>query len=316
MKVTLVFPGQGTQYVGMGKHFVNDPHFEEANAALKYDLKKIMLEGPEDKLKLTENTQPAIVAHSIMLFKKLETVLHEKQIIIEQVLGHSVGEYSALCAAGVLSFKDAIRAVHYRGKFMQEATPTGVGSMYAILKQPEEIIREATRTASTSTEKVSPANFNEPNQVVISGHKSACLRAIEMMEKLSGSKVKAIELQVSAPFHCELMKPAELKLKTILDELTFHTLKCPYIANVDAEYYATETTPQFIKNNLLKQVCGSVLWTQSIQKLKDTDIVIEVGPGKVLAGLIKKINPNIRVISLDSESGLKELEELHDSGLH
>jgi [acyl-carrier-protein] S-malonyltransferase len=310
MKVTIVFPGQGTQYVGMGKDFVDTNFFDKANEATGFDLKQIMLEGPAEILKLTENTQPAIVAHSLMLFEQLKMILASKGITVEQVLGHSVGEYAALAAAGAMSFKDAVNAVHFRGKFMQEATPAGKGTMFAILKQSEEIIREATMHASTADEKVSPANFNEPSQIVISGDREACERAIKYMEEKTAGRVKAIELQVSAPFHCELMKPAELKLKDVLNKCVFNKLRIPYIANVDAQTYGLETSSDTIKENLLKQVCGSVLWTHSIQKLSDNSIIIECGPGKVLAGLIKKINPNLKVISLDSETGFSEVEAL------
>lgn len=310
MKVTVVFPGQGTQYVGMGKVFSDYAHFARANQAAGYDLKTMMLEGPADDLKLTENTQPAIVAHSLMLFDKLKELLDSKSISVERVLGHSVGEYAALAAAGVFSFEDAVKAVHFRGKYMQQAAPAGKGTMYAILKQEEAVIREACEAASTDDEKVSPANFNEPSQIVISGDKAACERAIRLMEQRSQGKVKAIELQVSAPFHCALMKPAEIKLKAVLDQITFHPLKFSYIANVDAHEYASDTNPLTIRENLLKQVCGSVLWTQSIQKLSDDTVIIECGPGKVLAGLIKKINPNLKVISLDTETGFSDVEAL------
>lgn len=310
MKVTVVFPGQGTQYVGMGKVFSDFAHFEEANAATGYDLKKLMLEGPAEELKLTENTQPAIVAHSLMLFDKLSPLLKQKNISIERVFGHSVGEYAALAAAGAMTFAEAVKAVHYRGKFMQESVPAGKGTMYAILKQEEAVIREACEAASTSEEKVSPANFNEPSQIVISGDKHACETAIRLMEDKTGGRVKAIELQVSAPFHCALMKPAELKLKPVLDNIKFQPLKFNYIANIDAKEYPTDTNPETIKDNLVKQVCGSVLWTHSIQKLSDDTVIIECGPGKVLAGLIKKINPNLKVISLDTETGFSEVEAL------
>ena len=310
MKVTIVFPGQGTQYVGMGKVFSDFAHFSRANQATGYDLKKLMLEGPAEELKLTENTQPAIVAHSLMLFDKLQDLLRMKNISIQRVLGHSVGEYAALAAAGVMSFEEAVKAVHFRGKYMQEAVPQGKGTMYAILKQDETTIREACEAASTSEEQVSPANFNEPSQIVISGDKFACERAIRLMEEKTGARVKAIELQVSAPFHCALMKPAELKLKPVLDGIKFSSLQYNYIANVDAKEYPTDTNPELIKANLLKQVCGSVLWTQSIQTLSNDTIIIECGPGKVLAGLIKKINPNLKVISLDSETGFSEVEAL------
>jgi [acyl-carrier-protein] S-malonyltransferase len=310
VKVTVVFPGQGTQYVGMGKVFADFAHFDRANTAAGYDLKKMMLEGPADDLKMTENTQPAIVAHSLMLFDKLKDLLKNKNIQIERVLGHSVGEYAALAAAEVITFEEAVKSVHFRGKYMQEASPAGKGTMYAILKQEEATIRWACEAASTSEEKVSPANFNEPSQIVISGDKRACENAIRLMEEKSGGRVKAIELQVSAPFHCALMKPAELKLKLVLDSVNFKSPKFNYIANVDAKEYGTDTSPETIKENLLKQVCGSVLWTHSIQTLSNDTLIIECGPGKVLAGLIKKINPELKVISLDSETGFSEVEAL------
>lgn len=310
MKVTVVFPGQGTQYVGMGKVFNDEAHFGRANTTLGFDLKTMMLEGPADLLKLTENTQPAIVAHSLMLFEKLQPLLKNKGIEVERVLGHSVGEYAALAAAGAMSFEDAVKAVHFRGKYMQEASPAGKGTMYAILKQDETILKECCEAASNSEEKVQPANFNEPAQIVISGDKHACETAIRLMEERSGSRVKAIELQVSAPFHCALMKPAELKLKPVLDAIAMNPTKFAYVANVDAKEYGPGTSADVIKENLLKQVCGSVLWTQSIQKLANETVIVECGPGKVLAGLIKKINPNIKVISLDSETGFAEVEAL------
>jgi [acyl-carrier-protein] S-malonyltransferase len=310
MKVTIAFPGQGTQYVGMGKDFVDTNFFEKANQAAGYDLKQIMLEGPAEVLKLTENTQPAIVAHSLMLFEQLKVILASKHIEVEQVLGHSVGEYAALAAAGAISFEDAVKAVHFRGKFMQEASPAGKGTMYAILKQEESIIREACAAVSTPDETVSPANFNEPSQIVISGDKAACEKAIKWMEEKSQGRVKALELQVSAPFHCALMKPAELKLQAVLSECKFNKLRIPYVANIDAKKYGIDTPAELIKENLMRQVCGSVLWTQSIQSMKNESVIIECGPGKVLAGLIKKINPSIKVISLDSETGFSEVEAL------
>lgn len=310
MKVTVVFPGQGTQYVGMGGVFSAHAHFGAANHATGYDLKKMMLEGPIEDLKLTENTQPAIVTHSLIMFEHLKNILDKKNIQIERVLGHSVGEYAALAAAGVIEFSDAVKAVHYRGKYMQAAVPEGKGTMYAILKQPEATIIEACAAASNSIESVSPANFNEPNQIVISGNKAACETAIRLMGEKTNDRVKAIELQVSAPFHCALMKPAEQKLKAVLDQITFHPLKIPYVANIDATEYDLNTSPNTIKENLLKQVCGSVLWTHSIKKLSDDTLIIECGPCKVLAGLIKKINPNLKVISLDTETGFSEVEAL------
>ncbi len=310
MEVTIVFPGQGTQYVGMAKNFSQDQLFQKIDDSVGFNLSSLMLEGPAETLKLTENTQPAIVAHSLILFSHLKEKLSKKNISIRRVLGHSVGEYSALAAAGVLTFEEALKAVHFRGKFMQEATPAGKGTMYAILKQEENLIREACIESSDSEFKVSPANFNEPSQIVISGDKSACEKAIKYMEEKTQNRVKAIELQVSAPFHCALMKPAELKLTPVLNSLAFSKLQYPYIANVDAKEHGVETSAETIKENLLKQICASVLWTQSIQSLKSSDLIIECGPGKVLAGLIKKINPDLKVISLDSDNGFNEVDAL------
>jgi len=310
MEVTIVFPGQGTQYVGMASKFSDHPYIEKLNSSVGYDLKKLMFEGPAEELKLTQNTQPAIVAHSLILFDQLKKILLTKNIKISRVLGHSVGEYAALAAAGALNFSDAVKAVHFRGKYMQEATPAGKGTMYAILKQDETLIREACEVATSDEFKVTPANFNEPAQIVISGDRPACEKAIKFLEEKTGAKVKAIELQVSAPFHSPLMKPAEIKLKSVLDSLTFSSLLMPYMANIDANEYSTTTDKETIKENLLKQVSGSVLWTHSIQKLPNETVIIECGPGKVLAGLIKKINSSIKVISLDTDTGFTEVEAL------
>lgn len=310
--VTLVFPGQGSQYVGMGKNLFEIDTckhiFEEADKTLGFSIKNLCFEGPEAELKLTQNTQPAILTHSIALYEKLKPILKNKNISIDRVLGHSVGEYAALVAAGAINFSDAIKAVHFRGKFMQDAVPVGIGSMYAILKQPEDLIREACQKSSSENSEVQPANFNEPNQVVISGHKDACERAIKYMTDKTNDRVKALELQVSAPFHCALMKPAEIKLKAILDSIKFNNLSIPYMANIDAFEYSFSTEPMTVKENLIKQVCGSVLWSQSIKKLAGNTIFLEVGPGKVLAGLIKKISPETKVISLDNEDAWKELD--------
>jgi [acyl-carrier-protein] S-malonyltransferase len=310
MKVTIVFPGQGTQYVGMGKEFKDNTFFQRANSSVGYDLQKMMLEGPAEDLKLTQNTQPAIVTHSLMLFDKLKKYVSLKNIQIERVLGHSVGEYAALAASGVMTFEEAVKAVHFRGKFMQEAVVQGQGTMYAIFKHSEEIIRQACEAVSTAEEQASPANFNEPSQIVISGNKEACIKVIKFIEEKTSNRVKAIELQVSAPFHCPLMHPAEIKLEPVLNAIHFQQLKYNYIANIDANEYSVDINPELIKKNLLKQVCGSVLWTQSIQKLSDDTTIIECGPGKVLAGLIKKINPHLKVISLDTEMGFNELESI------
>lgn len=311
--VTLIFPGQGAQYIGMGKNLEGTPSYElfnKANDALGYSLSTLMFEGPEEELKLTENTQPAILAHSVALFQKVKTILDEKGITIDRVLGHSVGEYAALVAAGVLSFEDAVKAVNLRGKFMQEAVPAGKGKMYAVMKVSEEMVRKACEEASTETERVMPANFNEPSQIVISGEANACDRAVKWMEENVGDGFRAIELKVSAPFHSSLMEPAAKKLNEAFGNFTFNENKIPYVANIDAKEYAAGTNPETIKENLFKQVDGSVLWTQSVQALPDDTVCLEVGPGRVLMGLVRKINRNIKVISLDKDGAMDEVKEL------
>ncbi len=311
--VTLLFPGQGSQYVGMGKSLEGQaPYqlFERANQKLEFSLSKICFEGPEEDLKLTANAQPAILTYSIALYEKLKPILDKKNINIDQVLGHSVGEYSALVAAGVLSFEDAVQAVNLRGQFMQDAVPAGKGKMYAIVKVDEALVRKACEEVSTPESQVMPANFNDPSQIVISGEANACDRAVNWLHENFEGKMRAIELKVSAPFHSSLMKPAAIKLENAFEAFNFNKNSIPYIANINTEKYEVNTDPSIIKENLIKQVDGSVLWTQSIQKLADNTICIEVGPGRVLAGLVRKINPNITVISLDKDGAFDSVEEL------
>ena len=312
-EVTLLFPGQGAQYVGMGKNLESGIFFdylERANKALGYDLSKIMLEGPEEELTLTQNTQPAILTHSVALLEKVKPILAKKNMKIGRVMGHSVGEYAALVAAGVLSFEDAVRAVHLRGKYMQAATPEGVGGMVAVLKVPASIVKLACESVSNDQEKVMPANFNEPEQVVISGHKTACDKAVKWLADSHKEPHRCVELKVSAPFHSSLMKPAADNLKVELDKIDFKSNTIPYIANIDANIYEAGTSTDTIRDNLFRQVEGSVQWTQSFEKLEDDTLCLEVGPGRVLMGLARKINRNVKVMCLDKEETFKELEEL------
>lgn len=312
-KVTLLFPGQGSQYVGMGKNLAELPEcksvLEQADNAFDFSLTDLMFEGPEEKLKLTEFTQPAIVTHSIALFEGLKTALNENDIQIERVLGHSVGEYSALVAAGSIELKDALQAVRLRGRYMQEAVPEDAGKMYAILRVPGDMIEKACEASSTESEKVMPANFNEPGQTVISGHAKACDRAVEWLKENYEGKQMAIPLKVSAPFHSSLMKPAEQKLSSHLASLEFKPNALPYIANIDAKEKPAQTSPEEIRENLVRQVCGSVLWKQSLEGLPEDTVFIEVGPGKVLTGLNKKINKSFQTYTLDSEAGFEGLKE-------
>jgi [acyl-carrier-protein] S-malonyltransferase len=304
--VTLLFPGQGSQYVGMGKD-LDQSLFDKGNEILGYDLKKLMHEGPEEELKLTHNTQPAILKHSVTLYNHLIEFLNKHDIKIDRVLGHSVGEYGALVAAGVLSPYDAIHAVHLRGKYMQEAVPVGKGKMFAILKVPGDIVEKACREASEPGSEVMPANFNDPSQIVISGESEACARAVAWLAENYKEAHRAMELNVSAPFHSSLMKPAADKLKTAFSHFKWHENKIPYIANIDAQEYPAGTNPEIIINNLYHQAYGPVLWTQSIEKLPAGTVCVEVGPGKVLMGLVRKINKDIKVVCLDKDEALSEL---------
>lgn len=312
MGVTLVFPGQGSQYVGMGstlKDHAAFDYFARADRALGFSLTSLCLEGPEDQLKLTEFTQPAIVTHSVALFELLKPKLSAMGVSIDRVLGHSVGEYAALVAAGALSFEDAVKAVNLRGKAMQDAVPVGQGKMIAILKIDSTWVEKACAAASTETEQVMPANFNDPKQIVISGHAAACDRAVAWLAENCQEKHGAITLNVSAPFHSSLMEPAARVMEQHLATLAFTAPHTAYVANVDAKEYAAGTAPDGIRSRLVDQVCGSVRWTQSIQALPETTKYIEVGPGKVLQGLIKRIQPEAQTLSIDTAGALEKLEE-------
>ena len=311
-KLTLLFPGQGSQYVGMGNNLENEfkSYFTRADKVLGFSLSNLLENGPEDQLKLTEFTQPALVSHSYALFKKLETLAAAKGAKFERVLGHSVGEYAALAAAGAISFEDAVKAVNLRGKYMQEAVPEGQGKMFAMMRIDAESVKRACDAVSVAGCEVQPANYNEPGQTVISGKAEACEKAIKWAEENLETKFRAMELKVSAPFHSALMAPAAKNLAQSFSQFTFSSPKIPYIANIDAKEYDQHTSADVVKKNLIDQVCGSVLWSQSISRLSDDTLCVEVGPGKVLAGLVKKINPNIKVISLDSEGAFEELAGL------
>ncbi len=312
MGVTLVFPGQGSQYVGMGSTFRDTAafsRFDEADKALGFGLTALCLEGPEEKLRLTEFTQPAIVTHSVAMYDLLRPRLAELGCHVDRVLGHSVGEYAALVAAGALDFVDAVKAVNLRGKAMQDAVPVGLGKMVAILKIDGEWVEKACAAASTADEKVMPANFNDPKQVVISGHAAACDRAVAWLAANCTEKHGAIPLNVSAPFHSTLMFPAAEAMAKHLKTLHIQPPTTAYVANVDAKEYAPGCDAAGVRQRLVDQVCGSVRWTQSIQGLPTDTRYIEVGPGKVLAGLIKRIQPEARVLSLDTAGAFDKLAE-------
>ncbi len=295
-KVALVFPGQGSQYVGMGKDLAEKfsyakKFFDEANDALGFNLSKLCLEGPEEELRKTEITQPAILTVSAMC---LEAIRSFGKINAEAVAGHSLGEYTALYAAGSLNFREAIKLVHLRGQFMQTAVPLGEGTMAAILGLDHNTVKAICIMASAMG-TVEAANINSPGQIIISG-KVAGVAEAERLCKEAGAK-RVMELQVSAPFHSSLMKPAADMLAEVLGKLNFKDPSVPVVSNVTADYVTSGTTA---KELLIKQMTSPVLWEDSIRKMAADgfDSFIEVGPGKVLAGLIKKIEPKAKMYNV------------------
>jgi len=304
--VALVFPGQGSQVVGMGKELAENYSvarrtFEEADEALGYKLSRVCFEGPEEELRLTEVTQPAILTTSVAAWR----VLEEKGLTPGFVAGHSLGEYSAHVAAGTIGFRDAVRTVRNRGKYMQEAVPVGVGAMAAILGMELEKIASVC-SAAAQDEVCEPANINSPEQVVISGHKAAVERATRLASE-QGAK-RAILLQVSAPFHCGLMKPAQDRLATDLDGLAFQNPAMGVVCNVDA---ALLESGEESRSALLRQVTGSVKWEQSIRLLiaQGVQILVEAGPGKVLCGLARQIDRSKTCVNVGDEASLQKALE-------
>lgn len=301
-KIAFVFPGQGSQYVGMGKDLVakfsyTKKFFDEANQSLGFDLMKLCFEGPDEELKKTENTQPAILTVSAMCLEALRSF---GKINVEAAAGHSLGEYTALYAAGSLSFRDAVKLVNSRGKFMQTAVPFGEGTMAAVLGLDHSVVKEiCVRASSKGT--VEAANINSPGQIVISG-KAAGVAEASRLCKEAGAK-RVIELQVSAPFHSSLMKPAADKLAVELDKINIKDASVPIVSNVTADYV---TAAGSIKELLIRQMTSPVLWEDSVNKMTSDgfDTYIEIGPGKVLAGLIKKINPKAKIYNVGDAATL------------
>ena len=288
----------------MGKEFYENfkvarEIFEEANDALHFSIKKLCFEGPEDDLKLTENTQPAILTASIACLRVLQ---NEKGVVPELTAGHSLGEYSALVAAGALTFSDAVRIVRLRGRFMQEAVPVGEGSMAAVLGMEREAVERLCEEVS-SGEILSPANFNCPGQITIAGHTGAVERAIERV-KQDGKK--AVLLPVSAPFHSPLMKPAGERLAKELDQIAVGDLRIPVVTNVEAEI---NTSKERVKFLLVAQVSSPVRWEDSMRRMirDEVECFMEIGPGKVLSGLMKRIDPNRETLNIEDMKTLKKL---------
>ncbi len=302
-KIAFVFPGQGSQYVGMGKEFyehfpLSRQVFEEVDQRLGATLSEICFNGPEEELKLTINTQPAILTTSVAILKIVES----EGIKADFVAGHSLGEYSALVAAGALSYTDAAWLVRQRGAFMQEAVPPGEGTMAAIMGLNQDQVVALCREAS-DVGVVEPANYNCPGQIAIAGATPAVEKAI-MLAKSYGAK-RAVLLPVSGPFHSSLLRPASVKLKEVLEKVYISPAQIPVVANITAEI---TTDPAEIRQNLIDQVSGSVRWEQSMRKLTDlgVSVFVEIGPGKVLSGLIKKIAKDAEIYNIEDLASLGE----------
>jgi [acyl-carrier-protein] S-malonyltransferase len=307
-----LFPGQGSQYAGMGKELADSfavarAVFDEADAALGFSISGICFNGPEEALKLTENTQPAILTVSVAAYR----VLQEKGIRPQFVAGHSLGEYSALVAAEAISFADAVRLVRRRGQYIQEAVPHGQGAMAAILGMRPGPVAEICRKAAQG-EIVAPANLNSPDQTVISGHAAAVKRAVEQAS--AGGAKRAVMLPVSAPFHSELMQPAQARLENDLRATTFKPLQVPLVTNAGATII---TSGDEAREALVRQVTLPVLWEESMRELIEQGVTtfIEVGPGRVLSGLLRQIERWIHSANVEDLKSLETaLERLAQAG--
>ncbi len=309
-KVAWLFPGQGSQTVGMGVALAEaEPAaraaLEEADSALGFPLSRLMAEGPEDTLKLTEHTQPAILTHSLMVVRAWAHRLPQPDF----AAGHSLGEYSALVALGSLGFQDAVRTVRERGRAMQEAVPVGVGAMAALLSMSLEDVQASCAEAAAATGRiVVPANFNGPGQIVIAGHAEAVEAAMDAARTRGGRKM--LKLPVSAPFHSPLMEPAKIRMEPILRGLALKVPCCPLVNNVDALAIAD---PEKVRDGLLRQIPGAVRWQATVDLLLDQGVTrfFELGPGKVLAGLVqrqaKQRGLEVSAISLGGPEDLGQL---------
>ncbi len=306
-KIAFIFPGQGSQVVGMGQEFIenaaeSNAFYERANQSLGFELSKLMLEGPAEELTLTYHAQPALLTTGVMVAEKLRTA----GITPNYAAGHSLGEYGALVIAGVLSFEDAVSVVHKRGLYMNEAVPAGQGAMAAILGMELEALHEVTEKVSAAGDPVQVANINCPGQIVISGTREGVEKA-SLAAKEAGAK-RAIPLVVSGPFHSELMRPSSEKLRAALANISLSAPQIPVIGNVMAK--ELEDAPA-IEQELVEQVYSAVQWEASVREMiaQGVDVFIECGPGKVLSGLVKKIDRSVATYCVYDEASLEAVLE-------
>jgi [acyl-carrier-protein] S-malonyltransferase len=304
-KVAFVFPGQGSQYVGMGKELeaqfaVAKNVFSEADEILGFSLSQVCFTGPDSDLKLTENTQPAILTVSVAALRVLESEIGLRP---DFVAGHSLGEYSALVCTGALSFQEALKVVHQRGRLMQEAVPAGTGSMAVILGLEAEVVRSLCEAASNE-EVVAPANYNGGGQIVIAGSKVAVARAMAIAKERGAKRV--LDLPVSAPFHCPLMRPAAQGLEKVLHGVTVRPFSVGVVTNVDADVNFDSSR---VKSLLIEQAVRPVRWEESVRKLESLGCIRawEIGPGKVLRGLISRISPALHTNCFEAPDDLAKL---------
>ena len=303
--IAFIFPGQGSQFSGMGKELAADfsvarQTFTEASDALGFDMAALCFAGSDEDLRLTANTQPAILTTSIAA---LRVVQQETGLVPAFAAGHSLGEFSALVAVGTLGFAAAVKTVRLRGTFMQDAVPVGTGAMAAILGLERETLQKLC-TQAAAGQVVAPANFNSADQIVIAGHAEAVARVM-LLAKEAGAK-RALPLPVSAPFHSALMQPAAERLAAVLTPLTFGPFSCPVVSNVEASAYADPTR---VKELLVRQVCAAVRWDESVLAMQKSGVkrFIEIGPGKVLTGLVKRIAKGCGAEQVDSPVSLMKL---------
>ncbi|MCH9662223.1 MAG: ACP S-malonyltransferase [Gammaproteobacteria bacterium] len=300
-RLLCMFPGQGSQFVGMGRDLYDADAdvralYAEANEALGYDLQQICFEGPEDMLRLTQHTQPAILLHSIAVW----TVLKKRGVVADLLAGHSLGEYSALVAAGVLAFADAIRLVHQRGTFMQQAVPAGQGSMAALMGIARADV-DALCVEFAGDGVLQPANYNSSDQIVIAGNTALVHAAVEAAKDRKMGRT--VLLNVSAPFHCALLQPAAMELDAVLASVIYGSFAIPVISNVTAELHLSS---EGVRDLLVQQVTASVRWDESVRYAiaQGCDAVLEAGPGKVLSTLMRRIDRQVQVVPLDEQLAL------------